>query len=78
MVQDKIKDKITKFKKNIILNFVQFEDWFEIRSDFLQIYNNGINSEKIKKESRTERKISSFMAVAPDILKYYKINRKLS
>lgn len=53
----KFKRKIAKKINKLICNIVLLEDWYEIRNDFLEIYKEGLKSNKIEKRIKNKNSL---------------------
>ena len=51
------KRKIAKKINKLICNIVLLEDWYEIRNDFLEIYKEGLKSNKIEKRIKNKNSL---------------------
>jgi len=51
------KNKISKNINKLISSIVLLEDWYEIRNDFLEIYKQGLRSNKIEKEIKNKNSL---------------------
>ena len=51
------KHKISKNINKLISNIVLLEDWYEIRNDFLEIYKQGLRSNKIGKKIKNKNSL---------------------
>ena len=53
----KFKQKFFKSINKLISNIVLLEDWYEIRNDFLDIYKQGLRSNKIRKKIKNRNSL---------------------